>query len=135
MRFSRYFLMVSAACVAMLCAPQVEAKPAAAKDKAERVQAKKKEPDTVIKVIDLAKAKAKDTKKLEKALKKVKGVTSAIVAKKKGEVKIWHKAEVQKADLVAAIKAAGFKVEGDDDEEAPAEPEPEEDTGGDEYQE
>lgn len=125
----RLLMLIGAVFVALLVAPAAQTK------------AKPKPPDTVIKVVDLAKANAKAAKKLEKAVKKVKGVTVVVVAKKKNEVKVWHKPEVKKEDLEAAVTGAGFEIEGgeegdggDDAEPAPA-PKPNEDEGGDDYEE
>jgi len=73
--------------------------------------AKAKAETATFKISNLTKATpAKDAKKVEKALKKVKGVTFVIVAKKKGEIVVKYKAGADMAAVKDAIKKAGFTV-------------------------
>ncbi len=67
---------------------------------------------TGFKITNMSKdTKAADVKKLESELKKVKGVVSVAVMKKKGEVKVKHGAEATADAIKEVIAKAGFTIE------------------------
>jgi len=98
---------------------------------ADKKAPKEKPVALTLKVTNLnAKTKPKEAKKLQAALKKVKGVASVKLDKKKGEVVIKHTSAATDEAIKDVIKKAGFTL-ADAAAPTPA-PAEEADTGGDE---
>lgn len=78
-------------------------------------------PATLVLKVDATKKTPKDIKKLQKEVKKVKGVVAAKLNKKKGELTVKHNPTATADAIKAAVTKAGFTLAA---EEAPAAPEP-----------
>ena len=78
---------------------------------AAKAKAKVKSEATTLKISNLTTAtKAKEIKKLEKAVRKIKGVTKVAISKKKGQMIVRAPAGTDRALFIKAVESAGFTM-------------------------